>query len=515
MRVRLTYCLERAARLHGERLAILEGDDRRNWRDLRDGVARLAGGLRGIGVEIEDRVAVLANNGVAYLELFYASLWASGVVVPMNTRLAAPEIQFQLEDAGVRVLFYGAEFAEVVASLKASMKSPPRFVAIDAPLPGDATLEDVRSAGVALPEPLRSGDDLAGIFFTGGTTGRPKGVMLSHESLHAMSRNFVMAFSIDEHCVNLHSAPMFHVSAVGIFFTTMVGGVHVFTSTFEPGALIDLLERERVTHCFTVPAIIDRLTKHPRARTADLSAMRIFGYGGSAMPVPLMLAARERFPTVGLAHGYGMTEVPALTILGPDDHRPGAEESRLRSVGRVMPEYEIKVVDEAGRECAPGQPGEILARGPNMMLGYWNRPKETAEALRDGWMHTQDVGHFDEAGYLFVSDRIKDMIVTGAENVYSIEVEDVLYRHAAVEECAIIGVPDEKWGERVHAIIVPKHGCTIDQAELIAFCREHIAGYKCPKTVEIRHEALPRSAAGKVFKAALREEARAAVQTAA
>ncbi|RIA37961.1 long-chain acyl-CoA synthetase [Hephaestia caeni] len=507
MRVRLTYCLERAARLFGDRIATVEGAKRRPWSVFRDEVMRLAGGLRQLGVAADERVAVLANNSAAYLDLYYATMWAEAVIVPLNTRLAAAEIEFQLDDAGVRVLFYGPEFAPVVAKLRTSMTTPPHFVAIDTALAGDGTLAEVRASGTPIPEPMRGGDDLAGIFFTGGTTGRPKGVMLSHESLHAMSRNFVMGFSVDEHCVNLHSAPMFHVSAVGIFFTTMVGGIHVFTSTFEPGALIDLLERERVTHCFTVPAIIDRVTKHPKAATADLSAMRIFGYGGSAMPVALMLATRERFPTVGLAHGYGMTEVPALTLLGPDDHKPGADTGRLRSVGRVMCEYEIKVVADDGRECAPGETGEIIARGPNMMLGYWHRPAETAEALRDGWMHTQDIGYFDEAGYLFISDRIKDMIVSGAENVYSIEVEDVLYRHPAVEECAIIGVPDEKWGERVHAIVVAKSGQTIDPTALIGFCREYIAGYKCPKTVEVREEPLPRSAAGKVLKVELRHSA--------
>ncbi len=515
MRVRLTSCLERAARLYGDRVAIVEGDDRRSWRAFRDGVTRLAGGLRQNGIEPGDRVAVLANNSAAYLDLYYATLWAEGVIVPMNTRLAPAEIQFQLEDAGVKILFFGPEFAPLVSELKQRMTDPPVFAAIDAPGDGDIALEQLRASDLTLPEPMRCGDDLAAIFFTGGTTGLPKGVMLSHESLHSMSRNFIMGFSIDEDCVNLHSAPMFHVSAVGIFFITMVGGVHVFTSTFEAGALIDIIERERVTHCFTVPAIIDRLTKHPRARTADLSAMRIFGYGGSAMPVQLILEARERFPGIGLAHGYGMTEVPALTVLGPADHLPQADPARLRSVGRVMPEYEIKVVDPEGRECAPGVTGEIVARGPNMMLGYWNRPEETAQALRDGWMHTQDVGHFDEAGYLFVSDRIKDMIVSGAENVYSIEVEDVIYRHPAVEECAIIGVPDDKWGERVHAIVVPKAGRAIEPAALIDFCREHIAGYKCPKTVELRSEPLPRSPAGKVLKTALRQEARSAAAAAA
>lgn len=509
MHVRLTYCLQRAARLFGEKLATVDGTDRRTWSEFHDDVRQLAGGLRGLDIDPGDRVAVLANNGASYLEIYYGVLWAGGVIVPLNTRLAAPEIQFQLEDASIRVLFYGPEYAPLAEKLRETMEAPPRFVAVGDSLPDDLSLVDVRASGEALPEPERGGDDLAGIFFTGGTTGLPKGVMLSHESLHAMSRNFVMGFSIDEQCVNLHSAPMFHVSAVGIFFTTMIGGVHVFASTLEPEALIDLLERERVTHCFTVPAIIDRLTKHPKSAAADLSCLRIFGYGGSAMPVALMLAARERFPSVGLAHGYGMTEVPALTLLGPDDHQIGADTDRLRSVGRVMCEYEIKVVRQDGSECTPGEAGEIVARGPNMMLGYWNRPDETARALRNGWMHTEDIGYLDEGGYLYISDRIKDMIVTGAENVYSIEVEDVIYRHPAVEECAVVGVPDEKWGERVHAIVVPKSGQKIDPAGLIDFCREYVAGYKCPKTVEIRSKGLPRSAAGKVLKAALRAEIKA------
>lgn len=509
MRVRLTQALERAARYFPERPATVDGADRRTWREFRDSVARLAGGLQRLGVGANDRVAVLANNSVAYLELYYAVLWAGAVIVPLNTRLAEPEIRFQLEDAAVRVLCFGPEFHDLVGKLRQTMQSAPVCVGIREPQGEGKSLVEVRASGEPIAESLRGGDDLAGIFFTGGTTGLPKGVMLSHESLHAMSRNFVIALSIDATCVNLHSAPMFHVSAVGIFFTTMVGGVHVFTPALDAAALIDVMERERVTHCFTVPAIIDRLTKHPKARTADLSSVRVLGYGGSAMPVALVMAARERFPGVGLAHGYGMTEVPALTLLSPQDHLPEADPKRLRSVGRPMAEYEIKVLDEHGRECAPGEAGEIVARGPNIMLGYWKRPKETSEALRGGWMHTQDVGYFDAGGYLYISDRIKDMIVSGAENVYSIEVEDVIYRHPAVEECAIVGVPDEKWGERVHAIVVPKPGAHIVANDLIQFCRGHIAGYKCPKTIEVRAASLPRSAAGKVLKEKLRAEIKA------
>lgn len=505
MKIRLTHCLERASRLYADHPAIVDGEDRRNWKTFRNDVATLAGALSKMGVSDGARVAVLANNSSRYLELYYAIMWAGGVIVPLNTRLAAPEIIFQLEDADVRIVFCGQDYAQISDRILSDMGSPPVVIGIDAPLGGTQTFDELRASGEIVPDAGRGGEDLAGIFFTGGTTGLPKGVMLSHRSLHAMSMNFALGFSLTQSCVNLHAAAMFHVSAVGIFFATMVGGVHVFTPSLEAGVLIDIIERERVTHTFTVPAIIDRMTRHPRAASADLSSLQILGYGGSAIPVSVIMAAQERFPRAGLSHGYGMTEVPALTLLGPEDHMPGADPRKLRSVGRPMVDYDVRVVDPSGRECPPHTPGEIIAQGPNMMLGYWNRPEETSKAIGSGWMHTGDVGYYDEDGYLYISDRIKDMIVTGAENVYSIEVEDVLYRHPDVNECAVIGVPDEKWGERVHAIVVPEAGRKILADELIRFCRQHIAGYKCPKSVEIRTVPLPRSAAGKVLKVDLRK----------
>lgn len=503
--VRLTHGLERAARLNGAGLATVDGECSRTWSETLDRVARLASALRTHGLAEGGRVGVLSQNRVQYLEAFYAILWAGGVVVPFNTRLAEPELRFQMDDAGVGVLLFDADFATTARALTATVAVRPVCIAMEGSTEaGVLDYEELVARSEPVEDAGRSGDDLAGIFFTGGTTGLPKGVMLSHQGLHAMSVNFIMGFGIDDSCVNLHSAPMFHVSAVGIFFTTMVGGTHVFTPDLAPGTLLDLVDRHRVTHCFTVPAIIDRLVSHQSDREYDLSSLRIFGYGGSAIPVALIDAARARFPQVGLAHGYGMSEMPAMTLLGPSDHLPEAGRERLRSVGRAMIDYEIQIVDEGGAVVPPGVFGEIIGRGPNQMLGYWNRPEETASALRGGWMHSQDVGYLDDDGYLYVSDRLKDMIVTGAENVYSIEVEDVIYRHPDVAECTVIGVPDEVWGERVHAIIVPRAGAVVTGDDIVQFCRRVIARYKCPKTIEFWSDPLPRSAIGKVLKAELR-----------
>lgn len=511
-RVRLTQCLQRAARLKPDGVATIDGERRRTWGELRDRVARLAGGLRGLGVGEGDRVALLAWNCDSYLEAYYAVLWGGAVLMPLNTRLSEPELKFQLEDTSARILLYGEEFAAVAQSLAASMPGQLRLVAIDgAGASAAVDYEDMVARSTPIDDAGRSGDDLAGIYFTGGTTGLPKGVMLTHENLHAMSRNLALMLGIGEGCVNLHSAPMFHVSAVGIFFTTMLLGQHVFSRKLDVDLLINLIEKHGVTHCFTVPTIIDRVARHPRALEADLSSLKLFGYGGSAMPVALVETLRRQFPHVGLAHGYGMTEMPAMTALVPADHFEGADVGRLRSVGRVMPEYELKVVDAEGRDVAAGEIGEIVGRGPNLMAGYWNRPQETAEALRGGWMHSQDAGYLDEAGYIYITDRFKDMIISGGENVYSIEVENVIYHHPAVAECAVIGVPDPKWGERVHALVVLKPGAAAPEFEAFrAFCRERIAGYKCPRSLEILDQPLPRSAAaGKVLKAELRAERKA------
>lgn len=505
VRVQLTQGLERTVKYERSALAIVDGDVQRTWGEFHARVCRLAGALQKLGVAEGDRVAILAQNCSRYLEAYYAICWAGGVFVPLNTRLAQPEIKFQIEDAGARVLFFGEEFEDTGGWLQDQVTDPLYCVAMDgSPEPRFHDYETLIEGADPVANTTRRGDELAGIFYTGGTTGLPKGVMLSHENLYAMSINMVLSLEIGPMCVNLHSAPMFHVSAVGIFFTTILGGVHVFTRDLGAESLIRQIVDHKVTHCFTVPAIIERLTRHPLSATADTSSLQILGYGGSPMPVPVMEAARQRFPNVGLAHGYGMTEMPSMTLLSPADHLPDAPPERLRSVGRAMYTYDIEVVDEQGNRLPPGEVGEIVGRGPNVMMGYWNRPEETAKALRGGWMHSQDVGYLDEDGYIFISDRIKDMILTGAENVYSIEVENALYKHPDVKECAVIGLPDSQWGERVHAVVVPEEGTDIDGETLRRFCRQYIAGYKCPKSVDLRTEPLPRTPVGKVMKNELR-----------
>lgn len=510
--MRLTQALARAASVNPDGPATIDGPRRRSWREVAERVARLAAGLRSLGAAPGERVAILAHNCDAYFEAYFAVLWAGAVLTPLNTRLAPKELAFQLRDAGVRVLLAGAEFAGILDDLEEPGRAAILRVAMD---PGaeavcqGRSLERLIQDHAPMDDAGRRNEDLAGIFYTGGTTGLPKGVMLSHLNLSAMASNLIMACKIDEDCVNLHAAPMFHLADIGIIMVTMVAGTHVFCRQLSDEIILDLVQAERITHIFTVPAVIDRLARSERRASLDLTSLRVLGYGGSPMPMGTYEAARAAFPDVDFIQGFGMTEMSAHTFLGPRHHRPGADPRRLRSAGQVCYGYELKVVDAKGNETPRGVTGELVGRGDNVMMGYWNRPAETAEALRDGWMHTQDLGFMDEGGFVYITDRAKDMIVTGAENVYSIEVESLLSRHPAIAECAVIGVPDKTWGERVHAVVVPRAGEVVDLQGLQSFLRGQIAGYKIPKSLAVHRDPLPRSAAGKILKQELRAAHRA------
>ncbi len=504
--MRLTQALRRAASVNPLGIATIDGDRRRTWIEVEQRVARLAAGLAGLGVRPGDRVAILAQNCDYYFEVYFAVLWVGGVLTPLNTRLAPPELAFQLDDAGAGVLIFGREFSDVVRDVQSASGTARRLIALDPDAEGaETTCEALIAGSSPALEFERANADLAGIFYTGGTTGLPKGVMLSHLSLSAMASNLIMACKVDEDCVNLHAAPMFHLADIGIVMVTMVGGTHVFCRRLDEAVILDLIEREGVSHVFTVPAVIDRLAKHPRAGRADLSSLKLLGYGGSPMPAGVYEVARRTFPTVDFVQGFGMTEMSAHTFLAPKHHRPDADPERLKSAGQVCYGYELKIVDDAGQELPRGQTGELVGRGDNLMMGYWNRPEETRQALRDGWMHTGDVGYMDADGFVYITDRAKDMIVTGAENVYSIEVESVISRHPAVDECAVIGVPDDRWGERVHAIVVLKSGGALTLDDLQAYLQNQLAGYKRPRSLDIRTSPLPRGAAGKILKRSLRE----------
>lgn len=506
----LTQAIHRAAATTPNAVATICGNRTRRWAEVKDRVARLAGALKGLGVETGDRVAMLSMNSDRYFEVYFAVPWADAVVVPMNVRWSVAEHVYSIKDSGATILIVDDAFLAAGLAVRDECEGIRHVIyAGDGQTPaGLLDYEALVAAVAAVPDAGRAGSDLAGIFYTGGTTGFPKGVMLSHQSLWTSSLCIGAGIRLTSSVRYLHAAPMFHLADGGMTYAaTMFGGSHVFMPSFDAAAFLSLVEGERVTHALLVPTMIRLLLDCPDLAHRDISSFERLIYGASPMAEALLRAAMERLPNTGFVQAYGQTELsPLATILGPEWHvLEGPKAGKLRSAGRPGLCVEIKIVDAAGREVPRGSVGEVCARGPNTMLGYWNKPEQTATTLVDGWVHTGDGGYADEDGFVYIVDRIKDMIVSGGENVFSAEVENALMQHPAVSECAVIGVPDEKWGERVHAIIVPKDGQAVTSDEIIAHCKVLIAGYKCPRSVDLRIEALPKSGAGKILKVDLRQ----------
>jgi acyl-CoA synthetase (AMP-forming)/AMP-acid ligase II len=503
--VELTQGLHRAVQQHPHRAATVCAGRTRTWAESVDRIARLAGGLRGLGVADGDRVAVLSLNSDRYHEVLGATLWAGGVVVPVNLRWSVPEVAGSLAEVGARVLVVDDAFARLAPDLRAAVPTLEHVVlAGDAPAPdGTAALEQLVADSAPVPDARRGGSDLAGVFYTGGTTGRAKGVMLSHANLLTSALGGLATGEfLGADAVLLHVAPMFHLADFGCWVAaTVLADTHVMLPAFDPAAVLAAVAEHRVTDLLLVPTMVQLVADHPRVAEFDLSSVRRVLYGAAPMSEGVLSRVVKALPNARFLQCYGMTELsPGATALLAADHE---DPVRRRSAGRAMPHAEVRVVGPDDEELPRGEVGEVVVRGGNVMLGYWDRPAETAEALRGGWMHTGDGGRMDEDGYVFVVDRLKDMIVTGGENVFSVEVESVLSQHPAVATCAVIGVPDETWGERVHAVVVPAPGTAPTLEELRAFCAERLGSYKLPRSVELV-DGLPTSAAGKVLKRELR-----------
>jgi long-chain acyl-CoA synthetase len=486
--------------------SVFEGRTR-DWGGLLDRVARLAGGLKARGVETGDRVAVLSANSDRYMELYLAIPWAGAVIAPLNPRWSVEENRYALEDCTPKLIVVGDGAGEAAVDLMTEL--PLQLVwAASGPAPSGWTEYEALLEGPPM-EPLpRGGDDLLGIFYTGGTTGRSKGVMLSHAGLVSNCRAIRGSGVFPQGCQGLVVAPLFHLAAGAVLSTIMMtGGAAVILAAFNPAATLEAIDEGAVSDALLVPTMIQMLLDDPAFDPARLSRLQRIIYGASPITEATLDRIMTAAPHVDFFQAYGMTEVScAATILGPEFHRGEHRAAgRHRAAGQAIADTEVIVAGPDDRPLPPGEVGEILVRGAGLMRGYWNQPELTAEALRGGWMHTGDGGRMDDLGLVYVVDRLKDMIVTGGENVYSGEVESALSKHPAVAQCAVIGVPDERWGERVHAVIVPRAGALVAADDLVAHCRSLIAGYKCPRTIELRAEPLPLSAAGKVLKHVLRE----------
>lgn len=510
MALYLTQGLHRSLQRQPDHPATIFAGRTHTYQQYGERIARLAAALCGLGMAAGDRVGMLALNSDRYLEYFHGTWWGGGAVNPVNTRWSVAEIAYSLDDCDTRILLVDDHFAHHVEDLRQCSTSlhtvvyagegptPPGMVGYEELIAGSNPIDDVR----------RSGDDLAAVMYTGGTTGFPKGVMLSHQNLGSNAMAMLAGVLGPEPGRLLVISPMFHI-AIGVMVhaQTMVGSTFVVVPSFAATAALEAIQTHLPTHMFLVPTMVQMLVDHPSAADFKLDSVRFFGYGGSVISAALLERAMGLFPNARFFQAYGMTELsPVATFLDGEDHQAGCttHPELLRAAGRANISSEVRVVDDDGNEVPRGTVGEVVVRGPGVMLGYWNKPELTTAAIRDGWMHTGDGGRMDDDGVLYIVDRLKDMIVSGGENVFSAEVENALAKHPAVATSAVIGIPSEQWGESVHAVVVLKPGATASAEDLISHCQALIARYKCPRSVEFR-DALPTTGAGKVLKSELRK----------
>ncbi len=483
----------------------------REWtyRQLDERVNRLANALAGLGIGKGERVAMLAKNCNAYVELYFADGKLGAVTTPLNYRLGASELEYILNDSEAVALIVAGGYIETVESLRDRLTHVRHFISLEGQHRGYVDYESLLAAASASePQGQVHEDDLLWQMYTSGTTGRPKGAMITHRNLTTNVMQVGLEFPINPGDRDLIVAPLYHAAAV-INTTTMLagGGTIVVYEDFVPDQVLRSFREDGINHALLVPAMILFLLNMPETAKADFGALRSIIYGASAIPLEVLRRAMETFRCRFL-QAFGQTEsVAVLTVLRPEDHvldGSPAQLRRLQSCGREVFACDVRVVDEEGREVRPGEMGEVVARGANVMKGYWKLPEATASALRGGWLHTGDLGTIDEEGYIFIMDRLKDMIVSGGENIYPREIEEVLFAHPAVADAAVIGVPSSAWGEEVKAIVVMREGKQVTADDLIGHCAGRLAGYKKPRSVEFVAE-LPKNPSGKVLKRVLRE----------
>ena len=488
----LGVLLDRQAEAHGDRTFLFWKDDRVSFRDVRDRADRVAGALRQRGLERGDRLALWLPNRPEFLWAWFGAAKAGVAVVPVNPALTVEEAAYVIGDAGARLLIAPGDRAPDAAAVQVACPALADVVDADA---GFGALLDSPPGS----DPDVGPDDLAAIVYTSGTTGRPKGAMLTHRNYLFDAEGFARAAKITAEDRFLCVLPLFHVNAqvASTLGPMLRGGALVLMPGFSPSTFLPALERYRATSFSGVPTVYSILNQLPDAERYDLSALRVCICGAAPMPVATF-ETFERTYNAFILEGYGLSEGTCVSTLNPLDGRP----RKVGTIGVALPGQRVRVVDERGEGVAPGTVGEIVTRGDHVMRGYWNDPEATAEAVRDGWLWTGDLGRMDADGYFTIVGRRKEMIIRGGENVYPKEIEEVLHRHPAVAEAAVVGLPDRQWGETVAAFVVLRDGAGPDAGALVDFARQRLAAFKVPSEVRFV-EALPKTATGKVRKRAL------------
>jgi long-chain acyl-CoA synthetase len=489
-----------------DKVAIVQGELRMTWAELDRRSSRVANALAAAGVVAGDRVAFIDRNGFEYFEVMFGAAKLNAVTVNVNWRLAPPEVAWIANDAEAEVFIFGADFADVVAQVRDELPSVRTLVCLGE-VAGFEAYESWLSDDDADPASPQGGGDVAFQLYSSGTTGMPKGVMLSNDNLFALLPDAQQIWGFDDSMVSLVAMPLFHIGGSGWAMAGMYyGGTSVIVRELDPAALIDLIGRERITHAFLVPAVFQFMLLVPTVEEGDYESLDMLVYGASPISEEVLTASIRTFGCK-FAQAYGLTETTgAIVTLAPEDHDPGGPHAhRLRSCGKPNSNVELRIVDPStGEDVAAGEVGEILCRTNQNMLGYWRNEEGTRAAFVDGdWFRTGDAGYLDADGYLYIHDRMKDMIVSGGENVYPAEIENALMKHPDVADVAVIGVPDDRWGEVGKAFVVKAAASEPSPDEILAFARDQLAGFKVPKSVEFT-EVIPRNPSGKVLKKELR-----------
>jgi acyl-CoA synthetase (AMP-forming)/AMP-acid ligase II len=505
------HIIHRHALLYPDKEAFVYGSQRITFSQFNARVNSLIHALRTMGVKKGDVIGILSWNCLGYVEVYGAAMKGGFIASPFNPRLREQELEYIINYSEANSLFVGPELMEMTNQLRPHLPKVKNFISLEASIPDMIYHRDLlTSYSEAEPDVQVDEDDVASIIYTSGTTGVPRGALYTQRCFIDDSQTLVIDMDLYPGHRRVQITPLFHIAGNTHFRGSLyIGGCNVIVKFFDPAATLQIIQDERATHMDFVPTHLVAMLNVSDLNKYDISSMQLLWYGGSPMPLEVLKKGMQVFGPI-FAQGYGQSESgPAISHLSKEDHnvldRPEKEQKKLISAGRPDIGVQVRIVDDKGNDVGPGEVGEIITRSKHIMVEYWHKPEETKEVLINGWIHTGDMGYYDDEGYIYIADRKKDMIISGGENVYPREVEEVLYQHPAVLEAAVIGIPDPYWVEKVHAVVEKRKGVSTTAEELIAFCKKHIAGYKVPKDIEFV-DSLPKNPAGKILKKELREK---------